>query len=114
MTPLVRIDSEEIFGPVMAVMSWPAPTIVMIHDLPQTSVGSENTAMTWQRLRNSDFSIAMRRAVSVSKPATCGSAPPAEWVGAPYGGWKQSGIGKEESFEELLSYTRVKNVNLRW
>ena len=29
------------------------------------------------------------------------------------GGWKQSGIGQEETLEELLSYTRVKNINLR-
>ena len=36
------------------------------------------------------------------------------YLGAPYGGWKQSGIGKEESFEELLSYTRVNNINMRW
>jgi hypothetical protein len=36
------------------------------------------------------------------------------YLGAPYGGWKQSGIGQEECFDELLSYTRVKNVNLRW
>jgi betaine-aldehyde dehydrogenase len=29
---------------------------------------------------------------------------------APFGGYKQSGIGKEESFEELLSYTQEKNI----
>ena len=34
--------------------------------------------------------------------------------GAPYGGWKHSGAGREESLDELLSYTRIKNVNLRW
>ena len=36
------------------------------------------------------------------------------YLGAPYGGWKQSGIGREECFEELLSYTRIKNINMRW
>jgi betaine-aldehyde dehydrogenase len=35
------------------------------------------------------------------------------YIGEPYGGWKQSGLGVEECFEELLSYTRVKNVNMR-
>jgi len=34
-------------------------------------------------------------------------------LGAPYGGTKQSGLGQEECFDELLSYTRVKNLNLR-
>jgi betaine-aldehyde dehydrogenase len=36
------------------------------------------------------------------------------YLGAPYGGWKASGIGVEETFEELLSYTQTKNVNMRW
>ena len=36
-------------------------------------------------------------------------------LGAPFGGYKQSGIGREECFEELISFTQEKNiyVNLR-
>jgi hypothetical protein len=30
------------------------------------------------------------------------------YIGAPYGGWKQSGIGEEECFDEILSYTQIK------
>ena len=44
----------------------------------------------------------------------CGSTRPARYLGAPYGGWKQSGIGREESLDELLSYTQIKNVNVAW
>ena len=36
------------------------------------------------------------------------------YIGAPYGGWKQSGIGEEECFDEIVSYTQVKNINMRW
>ena len=36
------------------------------------------------------------------------------YIGSPYGGWKQSGIGQEECFDELLSSTQVKNINMRW
>ena len=32
--------------------------------------------------------------------------------GAAYGGFKDSGVGREEGFEELVSYTQVKNVNI--
>ena len=32
--------------------------------------------------------------------------------GAPFGGYKQSGIGREESFDELLEFTQTKNVNV--
>jgi acyl-CoA reductase-like NAD-dependent aldehyde dehydrogenase len=34
--------------------------------------------------------------------------------GTPYGGFKDSGIGREESLDELLSYTQVKNVNVNF
>jgi betaine-aldehyde dehydrogenase len=32
--------------------------------------------------------------------------------GAPFGGYKQSGIGEENSLGELLSYTQTKNINM--
>jgi acyl-CoA reductase-like NAD-dependent aldehyde dehydrogenase len=32
--------------------------------------------------------------------------------GVPFGGVKQSGIGREESLSDLLSYTQLKSVNV--
>lgn len=32
--------------------------------------------------------------------------------GAPFGGYKQSGLGRENSIDEVLSYTQVKNINI--
>ena len=34
------------------------------------------------------------------------------FLGAGYGGYKQSGIGREESIKELLSFTQSKNINI--
>jgi betaine-aldehyde dehydrogenase len=34
------------------------------------------------------------------------------YVGAPFGGYKQSGMGREESIDELLACTQIKNVNV--
>ena len=34
--------------------------------------------------------------------------------GAPFGGFKDSGVGNEHSLAELMSYTRVKNVNVAY
>ena len=34
------------------------------------------------------------------------------YVGLPFGGVKNSGLGGEEALEELLSYTRTKTVNV--
>jgi betaine-aldehyde dehydrogenase len=35
------------------------------------------------------------------------------FLGAPFGGFKQSGIGREECFEEMLAYTQEKNIHVR-
>ena len=35
------------------------------------------------------------------------------FLGAPFGGVKQSGFGREECFEELLQFTQLKNIHLR-
>ena len=42
-----------------------------------------------------------------SRPASSGSTRSRKhFLGAPFGGYKQSGIGREECIEELLSFTR--------
>jgi betaine-aldehyde dehydrogenase len=35
------------------------------------------------------------------------------FLGAPFGGVKQSGFGREECFEEMLRFTQEKNVHVR-
>jgi betaine-aldehyde dehydrogenase len=35
------------------------------------------------------------------------------FIGAPFGGYKQSGIGREECIDELLAYTQIKNVHVK-
>jgi len=34
------------------------------------------------------------------------------FLGVPFGGYKDSGLGREEDIEELESFTQVKNVNV--
>ena len=34
------------------------------------------------------------------------------FLGAPFGGYKQSGIGREECIEELLAFTQEKNIHM--
>ncbi len=34
------------------------------------------------------------------------------FLGAPFGGWKQSGLGREECLGELLAFTQEKNVHV--
>jgi acyl-CoA reductase-like NAD-dependent aldehyde dehydrogenase len=35
------------------------------------------------------------------------------FLGAPFGGFKQSGLGREECFEEMLSFTQEKNIHVK-
>jgi betaine-aldehyde dehydrogenase len=104
--PDMRIAAEEIFGPVMSIMSW-SDYDEMIEIANGVMYGLTASIVT------SDFALALRTAERVEAGYVWINST-GRYLGAPYGGWKQSGIGKEETFEELLSYTRVKNVNMRW
>jgi len=35
------------------------------------------------------------------------------FLGSPFGGYKQSGIGREECLDELLAFTQEKNIHIR-
>jgi len=35
------------------------------------------------------------------------------FLGAPFGGYKQSGIGREECLDELLAFTQEKNIHVK-
>jgi betaine-aldehyde dehydrogenase len=104
--PEMRIGSEEIFGPVMSIMTW-SDENEMLDIANGVMYGLTASIVT------NDFAAAMRTAEKVEAGYVWINSY-GRYLGAPYGGWKQSGIGKEETFEELLSYTRVKNINMRW
>jgi betaine-aldehyde dehydrogenase len=105
-TPDMRIGCEEIFGPVMSIMTW-SDYDEMIEIANGLMYGLTASIIT------NDFKLAMRTAERVEAGYVWVNSS-GRYLGAPYGGWKQSGIGKEETLEELLSYTRVKNINMKW
>jgi len=104
--PHMRIAREEIFGPVMSVFTW---------DDYETLIGHANdlTYGLTAAIVTTDLAQAMETAHRVEAGYVWINSN-GRYLGAPYGGWKQSGIGQEECFEELLSYTQIKNVNMRW
>ena len=105
-TPAMRIGCEEIFGPVMSVMVW--------HDYDDMleRVNGVEYGLTAAIVTN-DLGAAMETAERVEAGYVWINSS-GRYIGAPYGGWKQSGIGEEECFDEILSYTQVKNINMRW
>ena len=105
-TPAMRIGCEEIFGPVMSVMVWDD------YEEMLTNVNGVEYGLTAAIITN-DLARAMETAERIEAGYVWVNSS-GRYIGAPYGGWKQSGIGEEECFDEILSYTQVKNINLRW
>ena len=103
--PNSRMAREEIFGPVMAVMPFDGydEGLALAND---TDLGL--TAAVYTR----DLTLAHRFANDVEAGFVWVNDSSRHFVGAPFGGFKNSGIGREEDIEELESYTQVKNVNV--
>ena len=102
----MRIAREEIFGPVMSVLPWSDAGDML------AKVNSVQYGLTAAIVTNR-LDLAMETAEQVEAGYVWINST-GRYLGEPYGGWKQSGLGVEECFEELLSYTCVKNVNMRW
>ncbi len=104
--PHMRIAREEIFGPVLSVLTW---------DDYETMLEQANTLM--YGLTAAIVTRNLAQAMETAERIEAGYVwinTSGRYLGAPYGGWKQSGIGREECFDELLSYTQIKNVNMAW
>jgi len=105
-TQNMRIAQEEIFGPVMSVITWREVDDVLAQ---ANSLSFGLTAAIVTR----DLAQAMEAAERVEAGYVWINGN-GRYLGAPYGGWKHSGLGVEETFDELLSYTQIKNVHMRW
>jgi betaine-aldehyde dehydrogenase len=104
-TPAMRVAREEIFGPVLAVIKWSDED-----DLFKAVNGVDYglTASIW----TTSLRTAHRAAARVQAGYVWINGSSSHFIGAPFGGYKQSGIGREECKEELLEFTQVKNVNV--
>ena len=105
-TPDMRIGREEIFGPIMSVFPWSDEEAML------DAVNGVEYGLTAAIITN-DLAKAMETAERVEAGYVWINSA-GRYLGAPYGGWKQSGFGQEECLDELLSYTRIKNINMRW
>ena len=104
-TQKMRLANEEIFGPVLSVIKW-RDEAEMIEQVNAVEYGL--TASIWtQNLAN-----AHRTAARVQAGFVWVNHVGSHFIGASFGGYKQSGIGREEGFDELLTYTQHKNVHV--
>ena len=104
-TPDMRIAREEIFGPVLAVRRW-SDEAAMLEEVNYLDVGL--TCAIWSR----DLATAHRAANRVEAGFVWINEVGRHFLGAPFGGVKQSGIGREEGIGELISFTHEKNIHI--
>jgi len=102
----MRIAREEIFGPVLGVFTW-SDEAKMLADVNQVEYGL--SASIW----TNDLSTAHRTAMAVEAGYVWINEVGKHFLGAPFGGFKQSGLGREECFEEMLSFTQEKNIHVK-
>lgn len=101
----MRIAQEEIFGPVLSVITY--------HDLGEAiQLANQSnyglSAAVWSR--------DLQAAIEVAKRIRSGTV----WINdyhliipqAPFGGYKQSGIGREHGLHGMLEYTETKHIHV--
>ena len=101
----MRIAREEIFGPVVSILRW-TDEDDLVARVNALDVGL--TASIWTH----DLDRAHRLASRVEAGYVWINGASTHHVGVPFGGYKQSGVGREESIEELLACTQIKNINV--
>jgi betaine-aldehyde dehydrogenase len=100
-----RLFREEIFGPVLVVVPFDdyADALRIANDVAyglSASVFTENLSTALSFARDIEAGYVWVNDVS------------GHFVATGFGGLKDSGVGREENLEEVLSYTQTKNVNV--
>jgi acyl-CoA reductase-like NAD-dependent aldehyde dehydrogenase len=105
--PAGRLATEEIFGPVLAAIPFGG------YDEAVAIANSVEYGLT-----ASVFTRDLRTALAFARDVDAGyvwvNETARHFIGMPFGGVKNSGVGREEDLEEIESYTQLKSVNIRF
>jgi acyl-CoA reductase-like NAD-dependent aldehyde dehydrogenase len=105
MTADMRLAREEVFGPVLSVFKW--------DDIDDAlAIGNSLefglSGAVWTR----DISAALTTARRIQSGYVWINGVGPHYPAVPFGGYKNSGTGREEGLDDLLSYTEEKAINI--
>ena len=103
--PDMKISREEIFGPVMSVFKW-SDENEMLRQVNDTEYGLTASIYT------KDVATAQDIVKKVEAGFVWVNQVGRHFLGVPFGGYKESGGGREESLDEMFSFTQMKTVNI--
>jgi betaine-aldehyde dehydrogenase len=101
----MRIAREEVFGPVLSVLRWSDEEEVL-QMANSTEYGL--TGVVWSQ----DISRALRVAQRLESGYIWVNGSTVNARALPFGGYKNSGVGRERGLQELYSYTESKSIQI--
>ncbi len=101
----MKVGREEVFGPVLSILKW-RTTEEAIEMANCIDMGL--TAAIW----TNDIKTAMDTARKVEAGLVWINGTGRHYMGTGFAGWKNSGLGREECLEEVLSYTQSKSIHI--
>lgn len=107
-TSKMRVAREEIFGPVVSVLTFDTPEEA-IHIANDTAYGLSGGL--WTRDLNTAIHVSRRLRMGAVSVNTYGDDAHSMLV--PFGGYKQSGYGRDKSLHALDKYTQLKTTWIR-
>ena len=101
----MKISREEIFGPVMSVFKWNDEN-EMLRQVNDTEYGLTASIYT------KDIAISQDMVRKVEAGFVWVNTVGRHFLGVPFGGYKESGGGREEAIEEMMAFTQTKSVSV--
>ncbi len=101
----MRIANEEVFGPVLSVIKW-SDEEEMFEQVNSVEYGL--TGAVW----TTNLANAHRAASRIESGYIWVNSAGVHFLGAPFGGYKQSGLGREAGAAEMHSFAQLKNIHI--
>ncbi|KAH8891579.1 betaine-aldehyde dehydrogenase [Thozetella sp. PMI_491] len=101
----MRIAQEEVFGPIMSVLKWTDEEELW------KQVNSVEYGLTGS-IYTSNTTTAQKAVKKMEAGYVWVNTSSTHFLGIPFGGYKQSGMGREHSLHELYDWTQTKAVHM--